>query len=603
MAFAQQISNPSIEVVLKPDGSLSVLDRSSGTRWNGVAPARPAAIRDAARRPDAHSLEWTVETGRMQLACKLSLAAAEPEFDLALSAPPDAPMAPTVEYPPALLAPSSDYRIALPHQSGLFYSVDDAATDPKFTTPFITHFCDGLSMPWAGLTDLERGLMVIIETPEGSGVTPRVVDAAGRRLFAPQIFWQPSRDTFRYDRKLHYRLFDRGGYVAMCKYYRHRLQAAGQLVTLRAKAKARPALNKLIGAIDLHMRGGDADQKEVVKYLEAHGVKRMLINTDASPETIAWIRERGYLAGSYRIYTDIYPPRPGLAEERVRGYTQDAYMRPDGSPVRGFGYSEAHKTTYRCSTRQLPLMKELIPPLIHAKPYQAIFLDVVTSGISGRDCYSAAHPLDRLGDLHNKIEMLRYTTGLGLVTGSEDGADWAAPYLDYFEGMTLTRRFGYVPGVTVNTWPSKFDLNDEYRNVNLNERVRAPLWDLVFHDSVVSTWRWNYTPDRYSDAKWWTKHDLIEMIGGDIPIFMANRRHLEANGERIVQTYKDVSEWNRRIGWDELVDHRALTPDRSVQESRFSSGRAIIVNFSETAPYRSAQGVIQPWSYRIYRWR
>ncbi len=603
MVFAQQISNPSVEVTLKPDGSLSVLDRASGQHWTGAAPARRTAVHDVARHAGARELDWTVETGPMKLACKLTLAASEPEFELALSAAPEAAMPPTVEYPPALLAPGSDYRIALPHQSGLFYTVQDAVTDPKFTSPFMTHFCNGLSMPWAGLTDLERGLMVIIETPEGSGITPRVVEAAGGRVFAPQVFWQPSRETFRYDRKLRYRLFASGGYVAMCKYYRQLLEARGEFVTLREKAKARPALSKLIGAIDLHMRGNDADQREVVQYLEAHGVKRMLINSDGSPETIGWIRQRGYLAGSYRIYTDIYPARPGLREEMARGYTQDAYTLPDGSPVRGFGYSEARKTTYRCSTRQLALMKELIPPLVHAKPYQAIFLDVVTSGMAARDCYSAAHPLDRLDDLNNKIAMLRYTTGLGLVTGSEDGADWAAPYLDYFEGMTMTRRFGYVPGVTVNTWPSKFDLNDEYKNVNLNERVRAPLWDLVFHDSVVSTWRWNFTSDRYAEPKWWTKHDLIEMIGGDIPIFMVNRRYLDTQGERIAQTYKDVSEWNARIGWDELVDHRALTPDRTVQESRFSSGWAIIVNFSENAPYSSGEGTIQPWSYRIYRWR
>ena len=96
----------------------------------------------------------------------------------------------------------------------------------------------------------------------------------------------------------------------------------------------------------------------------------------------------------------------------------------------------------------------------------------MTSG-SARDCYNPSHPLDRIQDRNKKIELLRYTTGLGLVTGSEDGADWAAPYLDYFEGMVMTRRFGYVRGVTVNTWPSKFDLDEEYKQINLNERVRA----------------------------------------------------------------------------------------------------------------------------------
>lgn len=608
MAFAQnpgswQLSNPSVEVTLKPDGSLSVMQRSSGKHWNGISPARHAEAQNVALKPDSRLLEWTVETGGLKLQCSVSLPAREPEFDLSLAAPPDSPMQPTVEYPPALLAPSGEYRMVVPHQAGLLYTLQDAATNQKFTTPFQSHFCNGLSMPWMGMSDLKGGLMTIIETPEGSGMTPRIVQSGDQRVFATQVYWQPSRETFRYNRKLHYRLFDSGGYVAMCKYYRQRLQASGNFVTLRQKQSARPQLSKLIGAIDLHMRGNDADQVEVVKYLEAKGVKHILVNGDGSAKTLDWMRERGYLVGSYRIYTDIYPPRPGLKEEMARGYTQDAYAMKDGSPVHGFGYTEERKTTYRCSQLQLPLMKELIPPLVREHHYEAIFLDVVTSGGASRDCYNPAHPLDRPGDLNNKIAMLRYTTGLGLVTGSEDGADWAAPYLDYFEGMVMTRRFGYVKGVTVNTWPSKFDLDDEYINVNLNEKVRAPLWDLVFHDSVVSTWRWNFTPDRYSDPKWWNKHDLMDMIGGDLPIFMVNRKHLEANGERIAQTYKDVSEWNGRIGWDELVDHRALMPDRSVQESRFSSGWAIVINFSHDQPYSDAQGSIKPWSYRIYRWK
>jgi hypothetical protein len=168
----------------------------------------------------------------------------------------------------------------------------------------------------------------------------------------------------------------------------------------------------------------------------------------------------------------------------------------------------------------------------------------------------------------------------------------------------MPRRFGYIGGVTINNWPQKFDLNDEYINVDLGEKVRAPLWDLVFHDSVVSTWRWNFTPDRYSDAKWWNKHDLFYIIGGDMPIFVVNRQHLATYGDRIAQTYRDVSEWNAKIGWDELVDHKDLMADRSVQESRFSSGWAVIVNFSETKSYTASDGAtLKPWSHRVYRWK
>jgi hypothetical protein len=126
-------------------------------------------------------------------------------------------------------------------------------------------------------------------------------------------------------------------------------------------------------------------------------------------------------------------------------------------------------------------------------------------------------------DIKERIKVLQFTTSLGVVVGSEDGADWACPYLDYFEGILMLRRFGYIGGVNIGNWPQPFELNDEYTGVELNEKVRAPLWDLVFHDSVVSTWRWNFTPDRYTDPKWWTKHDRFYMLGGDMPIFVLNK--------------------------------------------------------------------------------
>mgnify|MGYP001563072546 FL=1 len=151
------------------------------------------------------------------------------------------------------------------------------------------------------------------------------------------------------------------------------------------------------------------------------------------------------------------------------------------------------------------------------------------------------------------------------------------------------------------SWPKPFDLSEEYREVDLNERVRVPLWDLVFHDSVVSSWRWEHTPDRYADPKWWDKHDLVQLITGSMPIFMVSPAHLETHGDRITQSYRTCAEWHAKIGWDELVDHRALTPDRSVQESRFSSGWSVTVNLSDK-PYTTHDGsVVAPNSYRIHR--
>ncbi|MCL5744021.1 MAG: hypothetical protein M1541_08855 [Acidobacteria bacterium] len=119
----------------------------------------------------------------------------------------------------------------------------------------------------------------------------------------------------------------------------------------------------------------------------------------------------------------------------------------------------------------------------------------------------------------------------------------------------------------------------------------------------MSTWRWNFTPDRYPDPKRWDKHDLLLMITGNMPIFLLSRDHFDKVGDRIVQSYQTCSEWNAKTGWDELVDHRALTADRSVQEARFSSGWAVVVNFSKDRTHRIGTEAVQPGSYRIYRWK
>jgi hypothetical protein len=121
---------------------------------------------------------------------------------------------------------------------------------------------------------------------------------------------------------------------------------------------------------------------------------------------------------------------------------------------------------------------------------------------------------------------------------------------------------------------------------------------------MVTSWRWNFTPDRYSEPIWWDKHDLVDIISGSMPIFLIDQELQEQHGDRIVKTYKDCCEWFGKIGWDELIDHKALNNDRSVQESRFSSGWAVTINFSMDKEYKMTDGfVLKTLSYKTYRWK
>lgn len=58
-------------------------------------------------------------------------------------------------------------------------------------------------------------------------------------------------------------------------------------------------------------------------------------------------------------------------------------------------------------------------------------------------------------------------------------------------------------------------------------------------------------------------------------------RQRKAEEERKINDIN--SRWHEKIGFDEMTDHRFLTENRLVQETQFSSGHAVVVNFGSEA--------------------
>ena len=93
---------------------------------------------------------------------------------------------------------------------------------------------------------------------------------------------------------------------------------------------------------------------------------------------------------------------------------------------------------------------------------------------------------------------------------------------------------------------------------------------------------------RGRDASLWYRHDLMNMLYGTPPLWFMHPKAGDVAGTpeweqvktRYLQTYRNVCGWHEKIGFDEMTDHRFLSDDRLVQETRFRNGRGIIVNFS-----------------------
>ncbi|MCL5744022.1 MAG: hypothetical protein M1541_08860, partial [Acidobacteria bacterium] len=412
------VENATLRGTIQPTGAFALRDKAAGRDWLPLATAdRTGKLSRVNVSGAGRRLQAAAELGGSRLNLAFELPANAPELRIRISAGARDSMPATLEYPFALQAPDEGYRLVLPHKTGLMFAVADALALPRVKGRYECYAGSGLSMPWFGMTNLRSSLMTLFETPADGGVDVRLAGPGKRQSFAPQVYWLPVRDAFGYERSITYKLV-KGGYVEMAKTYRKRLVERSEFFSLRQKAETHPQLGKLIGAIDFHLRGSDEDQKALIELLESRGVRRMLLNTGARADTVAWMKERGYLTGAYRIYTDIHPPRTGMPEEYGRGYPEHAYTQKDGSPVRGFAFSETRRSTYRCPLLQLPLMLDLVPPLLAEKRYDALFLDVVTSGNS-RECYAPAHPLDRRADMEWRTNVLRYAAGLGIVVGSE----------------------------------------------------------------------------------------------------------------------------------------------------------------------------------------
>src|ERR1035437_857447 len=105
----------------------------------------------------------------------------------------------------------------------------------------------GLSMTFFGVTGGDSGQMGIIETPDDMFLLVRRIN--GNLCMVPQ--WQGQKEKFGYVRKLRYVFFDKGGYVSMCKRYRAYAKGIGKFKTLAEKKRENPAVDLLVGAVNI----------------------------------------------------------------------------------------------------------------------------------------------------------------------------------------------------------------------------------------------------------------------------------------------------------------------------------------------------------------
>ena len=580
------IGNATIAVALNTaDGALSVTDKRTGRMWR-QKPTDNVKVIESKRIDGGIDLTCRHPGLGLDIKTEIRLDGEKPEFTVAISGKGN--LKGTIGYPYPFVSQGGTYLV-VPMNEGISYPVDDESIEPMWLVAYGGH---GICMAFWGVTDGESGHTVIIETPDDALI--QINRLEGRLCIAPR--WESQKGDFGYTRKLRYVFFDKGGHVAMCKRYRQYAQQIGRLKTLDQKRQENPNVDLLIGAVNLWCWENDA--LAIVREMKSAGIDRILWSNRASPEVIKAMNEiDGVLTSRYDIYQDLMDPQ--VVKDKLRGshpdwtqagWPKDIMLDATGDWCKGWQVRGKDGQMYPCGVlcdkQAINFAKQRVPEELKTHPYRCRFIDTTTAS-PWRECYSPEHPMTRSDSRHWKMELLRYMSeDMKLVTGSETGHDAAVPFVHYFEGMLSLGPYR-VPDSGRDMSRIWDEVPQQVAKFQVGHKYRLPLWELVYHDCVVAQWYWGDYNNKLPAI--WAKRDLFNILYGTPPMFMFNRQYWSQNKDRFAKSYNDICSVARAVGYAEMTDHRFLTPDRDVQQTMFSNGVVVSVNFGDK-PYSLPDG-------------
>lgn len=611
------VENRCLRVSIEPAGGrISVVDRRCGYTWRQGAIddlGGRAGFRDVRKASDGSGVEFVARTGwnkdsMNDVRVKVELIGERAEMAVSLD---------LADHNAPVNLPSLD-PFVLDTPEGVL-AVTDACDGHLYPTdlPDLPGHADGmrnltwfpadrLDMPWVGLCDMKTGVgaAMILDTPDDALLTCAQYEVGGRKLWAPRMVWLESKGAFSYARRLVYSFTSDGGYVALAKAYRAYAKTKGLIVPFSEKAKINPHVRDLYGAPSVW----GFQSPSMAKEMRAAGIERALIQRHgdwiqkrSSPEEIKAINDLGFLTGEYDNFVDIYAAREGDQPASSRGrIPDDAVQMADGQRMKGWWDGTQYCYT-RCPALYAPTVDAVLPDLLKQYPLTARFLDVAAAQ-DLYECYDPKHPMTKTQDRERSAAMFDAARKHGLVVGGEHGIWWAVPYVDYFEGMmsggSMSWSAGYLihpkskddmvpqaPGEKLPQW-------SEYQKWGIGPDFRAPLWELVFHDCVATTWYWGDSNDWLLDADPTNaaKKDAFNILYGTMPmLWTSGGGSWEKNRPAFLRTYRNVCKLREAIADKEMLAHEFVTPDRSVQRTRFSDGTQVVVNFGEK-PYEVKLG-------------
>ena len=365
--------------------------------------------------------------------------------------------------------------------------------------------------------------------------------------------------------------------------------------------------------------GGGVSPK-MVHLLKAAGFDRLWLGSDGwsgfinRPETVAAAKEAGYLIGPYDSFNSVHrPDEPDTWETSQFGlelYQTGAVVNADGAKRRGF----KKKGFVLSPDAARPFVEKRVARLMNDFHANSWFIDCDGFG-EYFDDYSDKHPATQQSDMQSRISRMAWIRDTyGAVIGTEGCSAGVASTVHFAHGvMTPVIGWGdpaltgkqspyflgsYYPPGEPQVFFKPVPVKEEYRRIYFDPKFRLPLFETVFHDSVIGThhWSWPSLKNR-DDAK---TVEMLELLYQVPPLYHLNPAEFEKRKAQIKRHYDFFSPLHRETALLPMTDFRWLTPDGAVQRTTFGANIEIVANF-DTEDFLYGDSVLRKGSVTVKR--
>jgi hypothetical protein len=347
---------------------------------------------------------------------------------------------------------------------------------------------------------------------------------------------------------------------------------------------------------------GDGASPKMIRKLAAAGFDRLLLLGDSwdgfldRPETVAAAKKEGFLIGPYDSYDSVHSPnQPDSWETAQFGaalYETGAIVNADGSKRRGF----EQKGFMLSPDAARPFVEKRVSGLMAAFHANSWFLDCDGFG-EYFDDYSEAHPATQQSDMQSRISRMAWVRDtFGAVIGTEGCSAGVAGTIHFAHGV-MTPVIGwddpdmtnkqskyyvgaYYPAEEPQVFFKPVPIKEEYRYIYFEPRFRLPLFQTVFHDSVIATHHWLFASLKAKDQA--KTVELLELLYQVPPLYHLNVQEFQKREAQIKRHYEFFSPLHRATALLPMTGFQWLTPDRAVQRTTFGDSIEMVANFGTT---------------------